>query len=389
MTGGLPADLNERALDLESAESGIKVPGEHTSDPHARSPVADRPRRGVNRCVTPLLCSHTLDPSCLLRPLRSKMVSRLLGLLLVILTPPGKAFLSPRSPLTQSQKGFHLRGGDSTQLDASMSILQESLVSGGSLRALGGLYAISSSVLVPLTVYRQAYSFSVGYGLSVAAQALLIQKSFGGGFSPDQLMSSAPSMLAMVISVYGVRLAAYLFLREQTVESKRKQVRDMDKTPALKRIPFALSVALFYTLLVSPLLFAFRQNVPGSLLSKCQMFFTGFAAAGALLEAVADQHKYEAKRKSNDEESFVGPTTWSYRLVRHPNYLGKAVLSEKRKRECLILCRSCHLFRRNHALVRSFWSRGRFLRKVNSGVVDKLTWSLRYSKHYADGLKET
>ncbi|EJK61482.1 hypothetical protein THAOC_18023 [Thalassiosira oceanica] len=75
---------------------------------------------------------------------------------------------------------LRLRGGDSvpsgkvsTQLDASMAVLQ-SFVSGGSLRALGGLYdAISSSVLVPLTVYRQAYSFSVGYGLSVAAQALV------------------------------------------------------------------------------------------------------------------------------------------------------------------------------------------------------------------------
>ena len=246
-------------------------------------------------------------------------------------------FLSPCSPLKQPWKEsrgigdtLHLRGGDSgkvsTQLDASMALLQETLVSGGSLRALGGLYAISSSVLVPLTIYRQAYSFSVGYGLSVATQALLIQKSFGGGFGPDQLMSSAPSMLAMVVSVYGVRLAAYIFLREQTVESKRKQFKDMDKTPALKRIPFALSVAAFYTLMVSPLLFAFRQSTPlGSLMSKCQLFFTGVAAVGALLETVADQHKYETKRKSNDEERFVGPTTWSYRLVRHPNYLGKVI----------------------------------------------------------------
>ncbi|EJK71841.1 hypothetical protein THAOC_06678 [Thalassiosira oceanica] len=136
-------------------------------------------------------------------------------------------------------------------------------------------------------------------------------------------MSSAPSMLALVVSVYGVRLAA-IFLREQTVESKRKQFKDMDKTQRLKRIPFALSVALFYTLLVSPLLFAFRQNIPpGSFMSKCQVFFTGFAGAGALLETVADQHKYEAKRKSNDDKRFVGPTTWSYRLVRHPNYLGE------------------------------------------------------------------
>lgn len=116
------------------------------------------------------------------------MVSRLPGLLLLLTLTPSRAFLSPRLPLKQKQSRkescgidiLRLRGGDSvpsgkvsTQLDASMAVLQ-SFVSGGSLRALGGLYdAISSSVLVPLTVYRQAYSFSVGYGLSVAAQALV------------------------------------------------------------------------------------------------------------------------------------------------------------------------------------------------------------------------
>merc|ERR1712157_709030 len=90
--------------------------------------------------------------------------------------------------------------------------------------------------------------------------SLIMLSSFGDVFSLDYLKSSTPSILALTTLVYGIRLAGYLFLREQTVESKKRVIIEMDKTPRVKRTPFALSVALFYTLLVSPTLFAFRAG---------------------------------------------------------------------------------------------------------------------------------
>ena len=46
--------------------------------------------------------------------------------------------------------------------------ISNSLVTGSPLRAVGGLWAIASLVVVPLTLKQQSYSFSVGYGFSVA-----------------------------------------------------------------------------------------------------------------------------------------------------------------------------------------------------------------------------
>lgn len=47
------------------------------------------------------------------------------------------------------------------------------------------------------------------------------------------------------------------------------------------------------------------------------------ACFGACLEAVADVHKLIVKQSNIGVEGFVGPTTWTYRLCRHPNYLGE------------------------------------------------------------------
>ena len=154
-------------------------------------------------------------------------------------------------------------------------------------------------------------------------QALAILSSFN--ISLSTLTSSTPAILAATTAIYGTRLALYLLLREFSVDSKRKQIKSFDKTPRLKRVPLALSVSLLYAFMTSPTLFAIRGTVKaGSALEKVQLISTIVSAVGMVLESVADQHKYEAKRKSKEgEDKFVGPSTWSYKLVRHPNYLGE------------------------------------------------------------------
>lgn len=145
------------------------------------------------------------------------------------------------------------------------------------------------------------------------------------GTSFSTLTSTTPALLATVAVIYGLRLALYLLLREFTVDSKRKQLKSFNTKPPFKRIPLALNVSLFYALMISPALFALRSAVKaGTVLDKVQLISTGVAAFGMLLESIADQHKYEVKRKSKEgEDKFVGPTSFSYMLVRHPNYLGE------------------------------------------------------------------
>jgi len=206
-----------------------------------------------------------------------------------------------------------------------MAPIADSLVSGSPIKSLGAMYAVASLTVVPLTLYRQAYSFSVGYGMSIATMSMALLYAF---VLPNGNLASIPSILALNALVYGLRLASFIFFREQTVQSKKKVFKELDKTAALKRIPLALSVSLLYAFMTSPALFALRGTVPvsGSVREKVQLFGAGVSIIGTILEAIADQHKYQVKVGKDESDTFAGPTTWSYRLCRHPNYLGEILV---------------------------------------------------------------
>lgn len=112
-----------------------------------------------------------------------------------------------------------------------------------------------------------------------------------GNLSMSPFQSSVPAVLALNSLIYGLRLASFIFLREQTVESKKKAFKDLDKSEPLKRIPLALGVSLLYAFMTSPALFALRDTsfVAESALGKVQLYSTGVSVFGMILEAIADQ----------------------------------------------------------------------------------------------------
>lgn len=192
------------------------------------------------------------------------------------------------------------------------------------------LSAIASAVLIPLTMIRQGYVFSVGYGYSVFAMALFIAQSFGISLNlltpAGGVTTNVASLLCAAVVFYGVRLGTHLVVREWTVPAKHKQMKDLDKSPRLKRLPFAVSVSLFYAFLTSPLLYAARAYtatnlVPVTVVTKVGV---GLTWAGALIEALADTQKFIVKRNA-PEDKFVGPTGGIYKLCRHPNYFAEVL----------------------------------------------------------------
>ena len=220
------------------------------------------------------------------------------------------------------------------------SSLRQTLITGTPLHALGALYVISSLTVVPLTWYSTAYSFSVGYGLSIATMAMALLASFPISITTaTTILETNPSHIATITAlIYGLRLAIFIYVREHTVESKRQQFKQLNKTPPLKRTPLALGVSILYPLMISPVLFALRASSgastssSGSISHAIQLVSVGVAAFGIILESIADQHKYQVNRQNkqlpnnstkNETKLFVGPTTWSYKLCRHPNYLGE------------------------------------------------------------------
>jgi hypothetical protein len=84
----------------------------------------------------------------------------------IIITTPQKHIHSSKQQLLQTT--LNIRGGEIKMLPVGDAI-SATLVSGSPLRAVGSLWAIASIVVVPLTFIQQSYSFSVGYGFSVAA----------------------------------------------------------------------------------------------------------------------------------------------------------------------------------------------------------------------------
>lgn len=185
------------------------------------------------------------------------------------------------------------------------------------------LWGIASSVVVPLTLYRQAYSFSVGYGFSVCAMAL----SLLAAFSPLDLRSSS-TLLSCAAAFYGFHLGSFLEIRNLVNKRKAREIRALEKTPRLKRIPFAVSVSLFYAFMVTPALYALRAPpAMGTVASYIAYSGVAMAITGAILEAIADGHKFVVKQKygAGVTDIFVGPTGGVYRICRHPNYLGEVV----------------------------------------------------------------
>lgn len=112
-----------------------------------------------------------------------------------------------------------------------------------------------------------------------------------GNISMSPFQSSVPAILTLNSLIYGLRLASFIFLREQTVESKKKAFKDLDKSDPLKRIPLALGVSLLYAFMTSPAVFALRDTTiaAGSALEKVQLYSTGVSVFGMILEAIADQ----------------------------------------------------------------------------------------------------
>mmetsp|Transcript_16122 Transcript_16122/g.44634 ORF Transcript_16122/g.44634 Transcript_16122/m.44634 type:complete len:404 (+) Transcript_16122:101-1312(+) len=221
-----------------------------------------------------------------------------------------------------------LRGG--AIIEGATVALTNSLQGDATAMGILALTTVASTAILPLTLYRQAYCFSVGYGLSVAAMGLTLWNVFRDSLVASSGPTPFPASLLLVSSlvVYGIRLGTYLLAREVVVPSKREQIKSFDKTPRLKRIPFSLSVSLLYAFMTTPALFLCRASAKGILSDKAhQVAMVGAAIAwiGTVIEGVSDQQKFMAKRGKDGSTKFQGPSNGCYRISRHPNYFGEIV----------------------------------------------------------------
>lgn len=171
-----------------------------------------------------------------------------------------------------------------------------------------------------LAFIRQAYIFSLSYGLSML------------GIGAAVLMAAPAGNLlklhALLVAAYGLRLFLFLFWRQsfQPGYDGAARLRKLDKTPRLKRIPIILSTALFYSLMSAPLVFHLQSAPFGGAAAAISAGGSALAAVGLAIETIADQQKSLFKMKLRAEEKpdelYMGGL---YAVSRHANYLGEIV----------------------------------------------------------------
>ena len=336
-------------MEAQNAETCF---GDQSSAPRA----ASVPRRVVARRVP--------HPSSSAPSIHRVMPSRTISLLLVAVTyffsaasairsPP--ALSSPLFAVTSSNRLLVLRGGETatdtpevdTTLDTASPIMaassssalslvgsvidkiDSSLVAGPHVQGIAAVYAISFASVAAFTMIRTSYAFTIGYGGAVAIISIALMSSFKVPIIFSEKISPSGHLVNASL-LYGIRLASYLAFRNLTVPSKAKAMKEMDKTPRAKRLILAFNVSMLYAFMMTPVLYALRGKeglVSGSL-EKCQLAGVVMTYLGLAIETISDAHKYIVKRSNNSEygsTKFVGPTTGTFLLCRHPSYFGEVL----------------------------------------------------------------
>ena len=164
------------------------------------------------------------------------------------------------------------------------------------------------------------YFFSIGYGLAISCLAAATAIIF------RDVLTLPMAVLMGLLFIYGIRLALYLLLRERRSVSY-KRILYQPKMVAGKSV-FAMSMiwlscALLYVAQMSSATF-YLYNLRRGLDVSELWAWAGvvIAAAGVVIEMVADAQKSAAKRVNASR--FV--STGLYRLVRCPNYFGEVVM---------------------------------------------------------------
>ncbi|MCQ2532123.1 MAG: DUF1295 domain-containing protein [Saccharofermentans sp.] len=151
------------------------------------------------------------------------------------------------------------------------------------------------------------YFISIGYGLAVAGMGVYLT-IVGAGLP------------AIILIVYGIRLAGYITYREVATTYNKKmkgEIKDGKTVPMGVKIALWISVSAMYVCMVSPVSF----RIVSGFTEHSVMTWVGVAISvfGFVFEAIADVQKQMAKKK--DPKRFVD--TGLYKIVRCPNYLGE------------------------------------------------------------------
>lgn len=162
-------------------------------------------------------------------------------------------------------------------------------------------------ILSSLGFKNYVWFISIGYGLAVA----------GIGAYLTALGAGIP---AIILIVYGIRLAGYITYREVATTYNKKmkgEIKDGKTVSMGAKIAIWIAVSLQYICMVSPV--TFRASEEFFSYNAVVWTGVGISVFGFVFEAIADIQKQMSKKKN--PKRFVD--TGLFKIVRCPNYLGE------------------------------------------------------------------
>jgi steroid 5-alpha reductase family enzyme len=168
---------------------------------------------------------------------------------------------------------------------------------------------------------KYVYFISIGYGFSVAALAATV------GIAYFRTLGIINAIQLVLLAVYGVRLGAFLLVRELNSASYRKEIKSAgyasgDMNFFIKLIIW-LACAFLYVTQVSPALYRAMADQSRSVqaFSFWSLFGVVLMALAVLLEAAADLQKSRAKKLNPNRFCDSG----LFKIVRCPNYFAETL----------------------------------------------------------------
>jgi steroid 5-alpha reductase family enzyme len=178
-----------------------------------------------------------------------------------------------------------------------------------------GLSLLLSLVISALGFRRVDWFISLGYGFSIAAEAILFALLYRDGLS-FWLVAQL-----LLLFAYGVRLGSYLLTREWATSFARELEASKARSADIKggvKLAIWISVSALYVAMASPALFSLSARAAGADLPSLPIGVV-IMLAGLVLETLADWQK--SRFKAKNPKTFVQQGL--YAVVRCPNYFGE------------------------------------------------------------------
>ena len=178
-----------------------------------------------------------------------------------------------------------------------------------------GLSFLLCLLISALGFRRVDWFISLGYGFSIAAEAILFALLYRAALSVWLVAQ------LLLLFTYGIRLGIYLVTRERAASFARELEASKARSANIKggvKVAIWVSVSALYVAMASPALLSLSASATGALLPSVPLGVV-IMLAGLLLETLADWQK--SRLKAQNPKAFVRQGL--YAIVRCPNYLGE------------------------------------------------------------------